>query len=111
MALLKKIKGSTLVETLIATVLVVVIFLVASMTLNSLVSNAITSNTMAIDAHLVELKYLQQHQEIVLPYKERFQNWNISIERLEVHNEVLIVVEATDLDRHKTLRKTYYAVQ
>ena len=45
MAVLKKIKASTLMETLIATVLVVVTFLLASMILNNLVSNAIQSDT------------------------------------------------------------------
>ena len=70
MAVLKKIKASTLMETLIATVLVVVTFLLASMILNNLVSNAVTSNTMAIDTHLIELQYLQQHQQLEMPYSE-----------------------------------------
>ncbi|AOR27525.1 hypothetical protein FORMB_04710 [Formosa sp. Hel1_33_131] len=109
MAVLKKIKASTLMETLIATVLVVITFLLASMILNNLVSNAVTSNTMAIDTHLIELQYLQQHQQLEMPYSERFQNWSISVERLVEYNEPLIVFEATDLDRHKTIRKTYNA--
>ena len=96
-------------ETLIATVLIVITFLLASMILNNLVSNAVTSNTMAIDTHLMELKYLQQHQQLEMPYNERFQNWSISVERLVEYNEPLIVFEATDLDRHKTIRKTYNA--
>jgi len=110
MAVLKKIKASTLMETLIATVLVVVTFLLASMILNNLVSDAVSSNTMAIDTHLIELQYLQQHQKLEMPYTERFQNWSISVERLEEHNQPRIVFEATDLDRHKTIRKTYNAI-
>jgi len=97
-------------ETLIATVLVVVTFLLASMILNNLVSDAVSSNTMAIDTHLIELQYLQQHQKLEMPYTERFQNWSISVERLEEHNQPRIVFEATDLDRHKTIRKTYNAI-
>ena len=110
MAVLKKIKASTLMETLIATVLVVITFLLASMILNNLVSDAVSSNTMAIDTHLIELQYLQQHQKLEMPYTERFQNWSISVERLEEHNQPRIVFEATDLDRHKTIRKTYNAI-
>ena len=93
-------------ETLIATVLVVVTFLLASMIINNLVYNAVTSNTMDIDTHLMELQYLQQHQKLEIPYTERFQNWSIFVERSEEHNDPLIVFEATDLDRHKTIRKT-----
>ena len=110
MVVLKKITASTLMETLIATVLVVVTFLLASMILNNLVSNSVTSNTMAIDSRLIELQYLQQHQKLEIPYSERFQNWSISIERLKEHNETLIVFEATNLDRHKTIRKTDNAI-
>ena len=104
MVVLKKIEASTLMETLIATVLVVITFLLASMILNTLISNSIASNTMAIDTHLIELQYLQQHQQLELPYTERFQNWNIAVMRLEKHNEPQIVFEATNLDHHKTIR-------
>ena len=106
MAVLKKIKASTLMETLIATVLVAVTFLLASMIMNTIVSNAVASNTMDIDTHLMELQYLQQHQKLEIPYAERFQNWSITVERLEVQKDIIIVFEATHLDRHQILRKT-----
>jgi predicted PurR-regulated permease PerM len=107
MVVLKKIKASTLMETLIATVLVVVTFLLASMILNNLVSNTIQSDTQAIDTHLLELHYLQQHKQLTVPYSENFQNWSISIERLIEHNQAKIVIEASDLNRSKTIRKIY----
>ena len=110
MVVLKKIKASTLMETLLATVLVVVIFLLASMILNNLVSNTIQSNTQAIDTHLIELHYKQQHQQLRVPYAENFQNWSISVKRIEEQNTPLIVFEATNLDRHKTIRKTDNAI-
>ena len=107
MVILKKIKASTLMETLIATVLIVVTFLLASMILNKLVSNAVTSNTMAIDTHLMELRYLQLHQKLEIPYNEHFQNWSISIVFSETQDAPLIIFEATELEHQKTLRKTY----
>jgi len=110
MAVLNKIKASTLMETLIATVLVVVTFLMASLILNNLVSNAIISDTMAIDTHLTELQYLQQHQQLELPFSERFQNWEVTVKHLIEKNEPIIVFEATELSHHKTIRKTHNAV-
>ena len=44
MDVLKRIKGSTLMETLVATVLIVVVFMMASLTLNALFSTTITTN-------------------------------------------------------------------
>ena len=58
MVILKKIKASTLMETLVASVLIVVVFMISSMILNNLFSNTIKSNTRAIEAHINELQYL-----------------------------------------------------
>ena len=63
-----RIKGSTLMETLVATVLIVLIFILASMILNNLFSNTIKNNNQAIDNHLNELKYLQQHEQLLLQH-------------------------------------------
>jgi len=80
MVVLKKIKGSTLMETLVATVLIVVVFMIASMILNNLFSNSIKSNTRVIDAHLNELEYFYTSDKLSLPYYDDFKSWQISAE-------------------------------
>jgi len=94
MALLKKIKASTLMETLVATVLIVVVFMIASMILNNLFSNSIKSNTRAVDAHLNELQYLYLNDKLKLPYHDDFKTWHISIEPLKGNNKNIIVFHA-----------------
>ena len=56
-----KIKGSTLMETLVATVVIVIIFMMASLILNNLFSNTIKNNTQSIDSYLNELQYKKQN--------------------------------------------------
>lgn len=98
-----RIKGSTLIETLVATVLIVLIFILASMILNNLFSNTIKNNTQAIDNHLNELQYLQQHQQLLLPYTETYENWDVTVERYKEDNKTLIEFEAINSKTNKTI--------
>lgn len=106
MAVLKKIKGSTLMETLVATVLIVLVFMLASMILNNLFANTIKNNTQAVENHLSELEYLQQHDRILLPYTETFENWNITIENYKQNNQLFIEFEAINLKTNKTINNS-----
>lgn len=99
------IKGSTLMETLVATVLIVLIFMLASMILNNLFSNTIKNSTQAIDNHLNELQYLQQHEQLMLPYAETYENWDVTVERYKENNQNLIEFEAMNSKTNKTITK------
>ncbi|WP_298140153.1 hypothetical protein [Flavobacterium sp.] len=81
MDVLKKIKSATLVESLVATVLIVIIFVVSSLIINNLLINGFNNNTTEIENRLYELEYDYQNKNLTLPYQERFQNWNIVIEK------------------------------
>jgi type II secretory pathway component PulJ len=106
MVILKKIKGSTLMETLVATVLIVIIFMLASMTLNNLFSNTIKNNTQVIETYLNELEYLEQHNQLVLPYAETFQNWDVTIETYKENNQSIIEFEVINPKTNKTISFT-----
>ncbi len=81
MVILKKIKSATLVETLIATVLIVVIFIIASLTINNILLNDFNRNTLSVENRLYELEYSLEHNKIELPYTEKYEDWDIIIER------------------------------
>jgi len=108
MVILKKIKASTLMETLVATVLIVVVFMMASMILNTIFSNTIKTNTRTVTAQLNELQYLQKNDMLQLPYKETFMQWHISAERYLENNQPMIEFEATNTDTNKTITKHYF---
>ncbi len=102
MVVLKKIKASTLMETLVASVLIVLVFMISSMILNNLFSNSVKNDTRAIDTYLSELHYKYINGHIKLPYHDDYTPWQISIvehkssasevEFKAIHNNTGIIV-------------------
>lgn len=98
-----KIKGSTLMETLVATVVIVIIFMMASLILNNLFSNTIKNNTQSIDNYLNELQYKNQNNMLQLPYQEDYENWLITISKFEDNNINYIEYEAINSETNKII--------
>ena len=104
-----KLKGSTLMETLVATVLIVVIFMMSSMILNNLFSNVITSRTDTIEAYLNEQHYLYINNEIEAPQVSEFDNWQISVEVFKQNETDYINFEAMNKLSKKEYNKLFHA--
>ena len=105
MVVLKKIRASTLMETLVATVLIVVVFMMASMILNNLFSNTIKSNIRGVEAHLNELNYLYLNDKLSLPYYDDYKQWEISIVLDKNNNQNIIVFEAENSKTNQNILK------
>lgn len=105
MVVLKKIKASTLMETLVATVLIIVVFMISSMILNNVFSNSIKNNTNEIDSYLNELQYLYCHEKLIVPYQDDFKDWQISVERNKNNNSSNVVFEALNRNTNKSITK------
>lgn len=108
MVVLKKVKASTLMETLVATVLIVLVFMISSMILNNLFSNSIKNNTREIDAYLNELEYLYRSEKLNIPYQDDFKDWQISVEAIKEENFNEIVFEALNINTNKSIIKTIH---
>lgn len=106
MAVLKKVKASTLMETLVATVLLVVIFMVTSLVINNLFSNTITYNTRPVITYLNELEYSYQHQQLPLPYTRVYDDWEITISNVNKNAIACTIFKATHRESSKTITKT-----
>ncbi len=106
MAVLKKIKSATLIETLVATVLIVIVFIMASLIINNLLLNDFNNNTNDIENRLFELEYDLQNKKIKLPYNEEYNDWKITIEydRTNIFNK-LIELKAEKNDNSKVIIK------
>jgi|SRR5690606_9738720 len=102
MVILKKIKSSTLIETLVASVIIVIIFVVSSLILNNVFLSVTKNNATPIHTYLKELHYLKINNKISLPFSTEFKEWSIDI---FVDNTNLII-EATH-KKNKTIIKTY----
>ena len=109
MAVLKKVKSSTLMETLVATVLLIVIFMVTSLTVNNIFGNTITYDTQVAVARLNELEYQYQNRHIQAPYAERYYDWEIDISTHMQYNTACVTLEATHSQTRKTIAKTIIA--
>lgn len=81
MVVLKKLKSSTLMETLVATVIIIIVFVVASMILNAIFFNSFKSNTSEIESHLKEVEYQIHTNKIKVENTNyNYQNWEITIQ-------------------------------
>ncbi|WP_298535905.1 hypothetical protein [uncultured Algibacter sp.] len=108
MVILKKIKASTLMETLVATVLILVIFILASMILNNVFSNTIKINTKAVNTYFKELQYLNKNKKLPLPFYDDFKTWEITIENHKVNQKNVVVFEAIESLSHRTIKKAFH---
>ncbi|MFL1013661.1 hypothetical protein [Flavisericum labens] len=106
MVVLKKIKASTLMETLVATVLVVVIFMISSVVLNNLFSSNIRNNTRALDAYLNEIHYLYRNEKLTIPFYDDLDDWEISVEYKESTVSNQISFESINRKTDKQITKT-----
>lgn len=104
MALLKKIKASTLMETLVATVLIIVIFMMASLILNTMFSSTLQRNTSAISERLQRLEYEYKNGIIEIPYYETWDAWEIEI--LGEHSSTIefMVMQASNKKTDKIIK-------
>ncbi|MDC6364013.1 MULTISPECIES: hypothetical protein [Flavobacteriaceae] len=109
MALLKRVKSSTLMETLVATVLIVVVFMVASMVLNSVFVGNASRNDDEVRQELMKLQYLHDHDKLVVPYYDELGLWSLEVKKetgksvdqmifSAVHNETAKEISFTVLD-------------
>ena len=103
-----KLKGSTLVETLVATVLIVTIFSIASLVLNSIFKSTVQKHIdQTVNTRLLELKYLYTHEKITSKHQEMFSNWAISMSKMEVENQSIVLIEAVEETTNKIISKQF----
>ncbi|MBD1261980.1 hypothetical protein HZY62_15360 [Maribacter polysiphoniae] len=105
MVVLRRIKASTLMETLVATVLIVIIFMISSMLLNNLFSNSITGNNQRIKEQLHRLQYEYGHHGIKLPYYQDTGDWQYSITKEKKESVNVVVFQAMNPITQESITK------
>ncbi|MEX0274882.1 MAG: hypothetical protein AB3N16_10935 [Flavobacteriaceae bacterium] len=110
MAVLKRIKASTLMETMVATVLIVVIFGVCSMVLNNMLKARAMNDTTPLRERLHELEYLHMSQQLQLPHHEELGKWEITLIPMERNGQGPLAVRALLKDSdHIVTQYLYHA--
>lgn len=104
-----RLKASTLVETLVASVIIIVIFTIASLTLNNIFSSNIKGNLNNVENHLNKLEYLYHNNKIKYPYQEDFEDWDIQLVSSKENEVSYIFFKATRSNSKKIIyRKIDY---
>ncbi|WP_047415851.1 hypothetical protein [Cellulophaga sp. Hel_I_12] len=111
MAVLKKIKASTLMETMVATVLIVVVFMMASLLLNTIFTTYINGNTQPITEKLQELEYEYYKEKIIIPYSEEWNDWEIQMSSVSPKQVGSVKLEATNNKSKKTVSSYIYEIE
>ena len=105
MVVLERIKASTLMETLVATVLIVIIFMISSMLLNNIFSNSIKGKDHHITERLQQLKYEYKNKKLKLPYYENVEEWEFSINAELKEGIDVVVFKAENSSADKSITK------
>lgn len=106
MAVLKRVKASTLMETLVATILIVVVFMLSSMILNSLFANTIGENDNAIRQELLLLQYKYEYGQLTLPYFGEKGAWQIEVRQENWDSQSKAIFEAVNSTSQKEVSYT-----
>ena len=96
MDVLKKIKASSLVETLAASVLIMIVFMIANLSFTSILTNQRHSKTAVVENRIRELEYLVYHHQLPLPYEEDFMETFITITYKNGQAELTYTLENTN---------------
>ncbi|WP_340064291.1 hypothetical protein [Ascidiimonas aurantiaca] len=105
MALLKRIKASTLMETMVATVLIVVIFMIASLVMNNIFGNTLKFATGKSDFYLNKLEYQIKKGRLQIPFSDSYDTWEIKAEQFTDHNQSYIKLEARNPVNNKEAQR------
>lgn len=97
----KKVKASSLLEVLVATLIIMATLTISIVILNNLMSNAVKNSTKFVDTELQKLHYQYRQNLITFPYTSEENDWLISIEKEKNVKVPAVLFEAI----HKTSQK------
>ena len=91
----RKIKASTLMETIVATSIIIIVFVVSSLILNNTFKNVVYNDTYGVQNRMEELQYFYNNKQIQLPYEEEYKEYTITLEKESRAQISYLVVEGT----------------
>ena len=101
----KKLKASSLVEVIIATVIIIIIFAIVTLTLNNIIRNTYRTKTDDINNHLNKIVYLYEYGKIQTPFQEYYNDWEIQTNNEKQNNINYLVFTSTHQKSKKEISK------
>jgi hypothetical protein len=91
--LTRKIKATTLMETLVATCIIIIVFVIASLILNNTFRSIAQRDAFSVSNRVEKLMYLYRNDKVSLPYEESTKDYELTLERVTVEGIKYIQIE------------------
>ena len=101
----KKLKASSLMEVIVATVIIVLVFGMVTLILNNLLQNNSKQDTHKIELVLNKCVYRYKHDKLELPYQDNIEDWNISTDVIRKENASYVIFRATQEKTDKEITR------
>jgi len=98
-----KIQAATLMETLVATAIILAVFIISSLVLNNTFRTVVGNTDFSTQNKLNFLQYLQENDQLKLPYYEETDAVSISVEREVIDAVSYIVYRVTKTGKSQEL--------
>ena len=102
-----KVKGSTLIETMVATVLIVIIFMIASLLMNNLIRSQMQGEDRLVQETLYELEYKSINQVMEYPYYNTVGEWEIVLQQSGEGDQLRIFATARHSENETEIKKSW----
>ncbi|TVZ52263.1 hypothetical protein [Dokdonia sp. Hel_I_53] len=93
-----KVKGASLIESVIATVIIIVVFTIASITFTTVMRGGMQSNTFKVQNKLDFLFYKYENGQLKIPYDEEYEKFFIKIFHTTDHEITQLIMQVTSKD-------------
>jgi oligoribonuclease (3'-5' exoribonuclease) len=102
----KKVKASSITETIAATSIIIIVFTIAIFSINNILKNSIENDTSAIEREIEKLTYQSRYKKIETPNVLDLEKWVIQISKTKKEGVRLLSFEAINKSSKKKVTKT-----
>lgn len=102
----RRIKASSITETIVATTIISIVFAIAILSLNNILQNVIESDTSVIERKINEFIYKSKYQKVSTPDSFEEGDWIVNLVKEDQNNVPIIEIEAFNRKTKKTLTKS-----
>lgn len=103
-----KLKASTLVETLTATVILLIVFSIAIAILLSVFQQTVHKNDTAVQNYIHQLSYQIEHHKLKVPYNENFYNWRILVKKDDTDEKYIHIIAVHKISKNRLEKRIFY---
>lgn len=102
----KKVKASSITETIAATSIIIIVFTIAVFSINNVLKNRVESDTSEIEREIQKIAYQNRYEKIETPNVLDIGNWLLHVSKTKKESVSVLLFEATNKLSKKKVTKT-----